>query len=176
MATSGTIDEVQALLRAGRLADASRRLLAAAAADEPEAAATLAHWRIAGNVIRRDLPEARRLLGLAAAQGDMDSALLHAAFLASGVGGPDDWPDALELLRGLAREDLRARTQLERIEAMDIDPLGFPSRPPELRSICEAPEVYVSEAFMTKAECTYLREAGEPTLQRSVVVDPATGV
>src|SRR3982750_2765007 len=66
MAAGGTIDQVEALLAGQRFAEAARLLLAAAAAGETSATAELAHWRIVGNLIRRDLGEARRLLARAA--------------------------------------------------------------------------------------------------------------
>src|SRR5690349_25129259 len=102
MALDGTISRVDGLLGERRFEEAAKLLLDAAGAGETAAIAELAHWRIAGNLIRRDLAEARRLFSAAASQGDEGSALLHAAFLAAGVGGPDDWPGAVEALRALA--------------------------------------------------------------------------
>jgi len=175
MASAGTIAQVEALLRARRFADAAGRLIAAAASGEPDSAATLAHWRIGGTFVRRDLAEARRLLGLAGAGGNVDAALLHASFLAAGVGGADDWPAALAELRELAPRDPRAAAALRLVEAMDLGPDGFPARPAETRILSRAPHAAVAERFLTEAECAYLREAGEPALEPSVVADPATG-
>lgn len=175
MAATATIAEVEALLAARRFADAARRLLAAAAAGERAAMAELAHWRIAGNLVRRDLAEARRWLGEAASRGDEDSALLHAGFLAAGVGGSDDWPAALEALRGLAGRRGEAAAQLRLIEAMAIGEDGFPTGPIESRRLGESPHVAAAPGFLTEAECHYLRSSGEPALRPSVVVDPATG-
>ncbi len=175
MAAGGTIAQVEALLSARRFAEAARLLLAAARAGETVATAELAHWRIAGNLIRRDLSEARRLLGGAAKGGDDESASLHASFLAAGVGGPDDWPTALEALGVLARRQARAAAQLRLIDAMDLGSDGFPKRPIETLTLCEAPRAACARGFMTEAECLYLRAAGEPDLQPSAVVDPATG-
>lgn len=149
-------------------------LLDAAAAGETAAVAELAHWRIVGNLVRRNLPEARRLLASAGAGGDRTSALLHAAFVAAGVGGPDDWPGALALLRALAGSEARASAQLRLLEAMALDGEGFPARPLEPRRLGETPYVASVRNFMTEAECAYLRAAAEPELQPSVVVDPVT--
>jgi prolyl 4-hydroxylase len=175
MALGGTIGQVEALLAARRFPEAARLLLAAADAGETAAVAELAHWRIAGNLIRRDLPEARRLLGMAAAKGDDTSAFLHAGFLAGGFGGADDWPAALAALRALAKRQPRAAAQLRLIEAMALDGDGFPLRPIETRRLSEAPHVAAAGGFMTEAECLYLRNEGEPDLKTSAVVDPATG-
>jgi prolyl 4-hydroxylase len=175
MAPGGTIGQVEALLAARRFAEAARLLLAAADAGETAAVVELAHWRIAGNLVRRDLAEARRLLGLAAAKGDEAAASLHAGFLAGGVGGRDDWPAALAELRSLARRQAPAAAQLRLIEAMDLDAGGFPARPIETGRLSAAPYAAAAPSFMTEAECRYLKAAGEPALQPSAVVDPATG-
>jgi prolyl 4-hydroxylase len=174
MAPGGTIGQVDALLAGRRFPEAARLLLAAAGAGETEAIAELAHWRIAGNLIRRDLAEARRLLGLAAARGNGPSALLHAAFLAGGVGGPDDWPAALARLRALSGTEARAEAQLRLIEAMALDEAGFPDRPIGLRRLSESPYAAAAHGFMTEAECDYLKAVAEPNLEPSVVIDPVT--
>ncbi|MEA3010356.1 MAG: prolyl 4-hydroxylase [Sphingomonadales bacterium] len=175
MAPGGTIGQVDALLAARRFPEAAGLLVAAAGAGETEALAELAHWRIAGNIIRRDLAEARRLLGLAAAAGDDESASLHAGFLASGTGGPDDWAGALAVLRKLAARRPRAAEQLGLIEAVKMGAGGFPEQPFPTETLSQAPFVAAARGFMTEAECRYLRTAGEPALQPSVVADPATG-
>jgi prolyl 4-hydroxylase len=175
MAPGGTIDRVDGLLGERRFEEAARLLLAAAGAGDTAAIAELAHWRIAGNLVRRDLTEARRLLGLAASEGDDEAAFLHAGFLASGVGGPDDWPGALAALRALATRQKRAAAQLRLIDSMALDGDGFPARPIETRRLSDSPWAAAASGFMTEAECHYLKSAGEPALQPSAVVDPATG-
>src|SRR4051812_46352170 len=105
------VSRVKALVGEQRFAEAAPLLIRAAGADEAVAQAALAHWRIAGNLIRRDLAEARRLLGLAGAQGDADAALLHAYFLAGGTGGPDSWREAFAALGALAKRRPQAADQ-----------------------------------------------------------------
>ncbi|HEX8467507.1 MAG TPA: 2OG-Fe(II) oxygenase [Allosphingosinicella sp.] len=175
MAALGTIDQVQALLGERRVAQAAQLLIPAAEAGDPAAQAVLAHWRIAGDIVRRDLAEARRLLGLAGSGGDPEAALLNAYFLAAGVGGADDWPGALAALTALASRDARASAQLRLIAQMELDPNGFPRRPPAVRPLGTAPRAAACEGFMTAAECAWLRSAGEPALQPSAVVDPKSG-
>ncbi|HEX6374725.1 MAG TPA: 2OG-Fe(II) oxygenase [Allosphingosinicella sp.] len=175
MASGSTIGQAAALTRARRFAEAARLLIGAAGAGDAEAAVELAHWRIQGSIVRRDLAEARRLLKQAGAKGDADAALLHAYFLAAGTGGPDAWQDALAALTGLARRDPRAAAQLSVLAGMDLDPNGFPARPVEARRLSAAPQVAAAEGFMSAAECAYLRDAGEPALEPSLVADPATG-
>ena len=169
------VSRVKALVGEQRFAEAAPLLIRAADGGDVSAQATLAQWRIAGNIVRRDLAEARRLLASAGARGDRDSALLHAYFLAAGVGGRDDWPGAMATLTALAPRDARAAAQLRLLAGMQLDPNGFPRRPPPVRPLSTTPRVAACEGFMTAAECAWLRETGEPALQPSAVVDPATG-
>ena len=175
MAPGGTIGQVQKLAGERRFAEAAALLIRAAAAGDRAAQAALAHWRIAGNIVRRDLSEARRLLGLAGSAGDAESALLHAYFLAAGTGGSDSWQEALAALTALAKRHPQAAAQLRLLRAMDLGPDGFPLRPIERRKLAEAPETAAAEGLLSDAECAYLTNAGEPALQPAVVVDPATG-
>src|SRR5687768_6866513 len=70
MAGEDNIVRVEALLSSGRAAEAARVLVGAAEAGQTAALVRLASWRIAGDVVRRDLGKARSLLAAAAAQGD----------------------------------------------------------------------------------------------------------
>jgi prolyl 4-hydroxylase len=175
MASNATIDRVGKLVGASRFAEAARLLGTAAEAGDAEALAELARWRIAGAIIPRDLAAARALLRRAAEAGNRDAALLHAYFQASCTGGPDEWPEALDALRALAPQEPRARAQLRLIDAMELAPDGSAARPPETRPLSASPHVVAAPGFMTPAECAYLVGLGEPALQPSVVVDPATG-
>ncbi|MET1112760.1 MAG: 2OG-Fe(II) oxygenase [Allosphingosinicella sp.] len=174
MARAPTIDQVDRLLAERRFAEAARLLLAGAEAGETEAIFELVHWRIAGNLIRRDLAEARRLLGLAAARDHGASALLHISFVAAGVGGPDNWPAALAALRALSGREAKAAAQLRLIDAMAIDAHGVPGHPLEPRRLGTAPFAAAVRNFMSEAECDYLKTAAEAELRPSVVVDPVT--
>jgi prolyl 4-hydroxylase len=175
MTPGGTIGQVQRLLGERRVAEAAQLLIRAAEAGDVAAQAALAQWRISGDIVRRDLAGARRLLGLAGSGGDPESALLNAYFLAAGVGGPDDWTGAVAALAALAPSDSRASAQLRLLEQMDLDPNGFPRRPPPVRPLSAAPRAAACEGFMTPAECAWLRSAGEPALRPSAVVDPQSG-
>ncbi|HEX8514156.1 MAG TPA: 2OG-Fe(II) oxygenase [Allosphingosinicella sp.] len=175
MASSATIGEVDRLLGERRFAEAAELLIRAVGTGDREAEAALAQWRIAGNVVRRDLAEARRLLASAASKGDSRSAFLHAYFLAAGVGGREDWAGALAALSAIARREARAAAQLRLLARMELGPDGFPERPPPVRPLSTEPRAAVCEGFMTESECAWLREAGEPALQPSAVVDPTSG-
>src|SRR5687768_16443084 len=162
MSPRDDFSRVEALVGERRFAEAAPLLIRAADGGDVSAQATLAQWRIAGNIVRRDLAEARRLLASAGAKGDRESAFLHAYFLAGGVGGPDDWPAALAVLEALAPREPRAAAQLRLLAEMALEANGFPRRPPPLRPLSAEPYVAASENFMTATECAWLREAGEP--------------
>src|SRR5687768_14865626 len=159
MSPRDDFSRVEALVGERRFAEAAPLLIRAADGGDVSAQATLAQWRIAGNVVRRDLAEARRLLASAGAKGDWESALLHAYFLAAGVGGPNDWAAALAVLEALAPRDARAAAQLRLLEEMDLEANGLPTHLPPLRPLSAEPYVVASEGFMTAAECAWLREA-----------------
>jgi prolyl 4-hydroxylase len=175
MTGASGIGQVEALLRARRVDEAARLLIELAARGDAAAISELASWRIAGDVVRRDLAEARALLGKAAAGGDREAALLHASFLASGVGGEPQWRAAFEEIARLAPGEPRARAQLDLLREMDLDDEGFPARPAQARPLSASPWAVASDAFLSAAECAYLKAALEPDLQPSVVVDPASG-
>lgn len=175
MAGDDTMARIDALAQAGRHAEAARLLMAGAAAGEPEALAGLASWRIAGNIVRRDLAAARALLAAAAAGGDIGAGLLHAGFLASGTGGEAQWPEALAALERLAGKAPQAAAQLRLIEKMDLGPDGFPARPAPVDRLAVSPHALAARDFLTTAECAYLVAAAEPQFQPSLIVDPATG-
>lgn len=167
---------VEALVNGRRFAEAAQLLLQAAAAGDIAAVAQLGHWRISGAIVRRDLAAARTLLGRAGAAGDRDSALLHAAFVACGVGGTADWESALALLRRLAPHDDRARAQLALIDAMPIEADGTPQTSSQRQMLSSsAPRVEALRALLSPEECAYLIESGSPSLQPSMVVDPQSG-
>lgn len=175
MAPKDDLSRVEALVGEQRFAEAAPLLIRAADAGDGSAQATLAQWRIAGNIVRRDLAEARRLLASAGSKGDGGSALLHAYFLAAGVGGGEDWAGALAALTAIAPREARAAAQLRLLARMELGPDGFPKRVPPVRPLSTEPRAAACEGFMTAAECAWLREAGEPALRPSAVVDPRTG-
>jgi prolyl 4-hydroxylase len=128
-----------------------------------------------GQLVRRDLAAARALFERAAALGDSSSAVVTRAFIAGGVGGPPDWPRALELLRAAAGTEAEAASQSRLIAAMALGPAGEPLGPFASNILCDAPEVRLFPALFTADECAYLIATAGPKLQPSVVVDPHSG-
>jgi prolyl 4-hydroxylase len=169
------IASVHRLLKQQRFAEAAGMLIAGADAGHPTACDELAQWRIVGNVVRRDLANARALLRSAWTAGSASSGLLYAAFLASGVGGPSDWLGAVEGLRGLAADHPAAAEQLRLIDAMALTPEGAPAVAIKRRLVSVSPHIELAEALFTPRECAYLLAVGAPIFRRSLVVDPRTG-
>ena len=162
------------LAQQGSIAEAFRMLTHAAEAGDVEAAYTLAGWRMAGQIIRRDLGEARRLYGLAAAGDFRDSVSRHIAMLANGAGGSGrKWQQALSALKSDHRTEFRR--QLELLNAMDLDEEGNPRSPPRPEPVRKDPPIWVIRDILTPDECAYLIELTEPRLQPSVVIHPKTG-
>ncbi|KHL26614.1 hypothetical protein PK98_00405 [Croceibacterium mercuriale] len=165
MAQRGAVDQAYDLL--GRATDAG----------DAASAMLLAGWRMAGNLIRRDLVAARDLYGRAALLGADEAEPVFIALLANGAGGTAarDWPRALHLLRDRARRDTTARRQVDLLDAMALDADGDPTHRPATVALSPAPGMWHSPGFFTPAECRYLADRAAPTLQPASVVDPRTG-
>jgi prolyl 4-hydroxylase len=164
-----------ALARSGAVAEACRLLEEASNAGDGVAAATLADWRMAGQIIRRDIAAARTFYGRALELGVEAAAGPYLALLASGPGNaPRDWPGALALL-ARRKDDPVARRQARLIAAMDLGDAGDPRRASPMSRHCESPRVAYFPAFLTADECAYVIELAAPRLQASLVVDPRSG-
>lgn len=175
-ATSPTLlGRIEALLSANRVGEAYRLLASPEVASDPQALFTLAGWRLSGQLIRRDLAAARDLYRRAAEAGDCEAARIHRAFVASGVGGPRDWPLALRLLAEAATGEADARAELDLIRAMRLTAAGDPADLPEPQPLSDQPYVAVIRGLLSAAECDFLAAAAEPWLAPSLVVDPRTG-
>ena len=165
----------QALAQRGAVAEAYGQLQQAIAAGDGLAAATLADWRMAGQIVRRDIGAAQALYGRAFELGVDAAAGPFTALLASGAGGSArDWPAALALL-SRREADPVARLQARLIAAMDLDEAGDPRRVPPAGPIRSSPRIVGIREFLTADECRYLIAVAAPRLQPSEVVDPRSG-
>jgi len=172
---SDVVQQAQSLLDHGDVQGAAVLLKQAEERGDALGARELALWCMTGQVIRRDLSASRSFFERAAVLGDPYSAKVTRAFVAGGVGGPADWPRAIQLLRSAAEHDAEAATQLELIEKMDLDERGGPRRDYAGNSLSQRPEVKLFPKLFTGEECDYLIEAAKPMLQPSIVIDPYTG-
>ncbi|MEP2726759.1 2OG-Fe(II) oxygenase [Roseibium sp.] len=164
-----------ALVAAGQHRAAAQLLTKAAASGDADALFELAHWRIYGNIIRRDLALARSLLAQAGSAGHRQAALLHCGFLANGIGGQHEWGTALSDLEQLAQSVPEADAQLRLLTSMQLDENGDPTIKPGREPLSEAPLVFSSRGLLSKAECKWLIDTAQPRLVRSTVLDPASG-
>jgi prolyl 4-hydroxylase len=165
--------QADALLAAGRALEAYRLLTAAQARVDPEALFALADWRLAGQVIRRDLAAARDLFRRAAEAGHEEGARNHAAFVANGTGGPPDWPGALELLGRFPYPGAEAQRAM--IGRMRLTPSGDPLEVPAGTELSESPRASAFPALFSAAECDFLIAEARPWLEPSIVIDPQSG-
>ena len=160
----------------GRAADAFKGLVHAADHGNAVAAATVADWRISGDVVRRDLAEAARFYRRAAELG-MDEAMPFTIALLgnAATGDARDWNAALSLLRQRARRDPLARRQVALLDAMDLTDQGDPANPADMVAHSEDPPIWRIASFLTHAEARYVIERANPLMEPSLVVHPTTG-
>jgi prolyl 4-hydroxylase len=131
--------------------------------------------RAAAQLRTGDAAAARALFRQAAAEGRRDAAVIHANFVACGVGAPADWPRGVAMLRELATVNARSARELSVLEVMNLTATGDPVEAPQGETICERPHLTLFRGFFTPGECRYLAEAAEPMLEPATVVDNATG-
>jgi prolyl 4-hydroxylase len=158
---------------------ASRQMLEDAVAvletSGADAQQELALWYLRGDLLPRDLAKARQSFRLAAESGNEQSRRIHYSLLANGVGGPADWPAAIQLLAQHAEFSPEAAVEFAVLQQMTLGEDGAPKMLPNYQQLSDAPDVRLFEGFMSKAECDYLIARAEPLLQPSTIVDPATG-
>ena len=122
-----------------------------------------------------DHPAARLLMRQAGEAGRLDAAVIFVNFVASGLGGPRDWPGALGMLRRLAGVNRRSAQELVLIEQMALNAEGDPLSLPAAEPICQAPDILAFRSLFTPAECRYLIEAATPMLEPALIVDVENG-
>jgi prolyl 4-hydroxylase len=166
-------EQADALLAAGRPGEAYRLLTGPQAGADPEAVFALANWRLAGQIVRRDLAAARDLFRRAAEAGHEGAARIHTAFVGNGTGAPADWPAALRLLGHYGFAGAAAQRAL--IDRMGLSPAGDPLETPVEERLSERPYVSVFPALFSPAECDFLIAEAQAWLEPSVVIDPQTG-
>ena len=173
--TPSLVENVGQLLARGDRAGAVTLVERSASHGDAHALLTLAAWRLGGQVLRRDLAEARDLFRRAAEAGNDDAARVHNGFLAHGAGGASDWQAAMALLRTRARSNRETAEQLAVIGAMQLTPDGEPMSLSQGRVLSGSPYVQLFPKAFTPAECAYLARAAEPLMAPAVTVHPQTG-
>ena len=173
--SSTPTEQADALARRGDATAAARGLEAAGHAGDADAAFLLAVWCLTGHPIVRNLAAARYWFGVSGELGRPDAASVYASFLASGVGGARNWPDALDGLVTLSRARADAARQLALIGAMQIDAVGDPIDPPVGEAIGSPLPITRFPCFCTAVECAFIADAAAPLFEPAIVLDPRTG-
>jgi prolyl 4-hydroxylase len=164
----GIMDEVEALARAGRPAEAVQFVGDRAAAGDVEAMFVLANWRLWGIYGPRDPAAANALLERSAAAGWAESALLRATLLNNGTGVAPDPVAARQILEDW-RDHADAAEQLGLLEAMRG------RSEPELEALSDDPPVRMARNLFSAGECDYVLKKAEPDMRPSMIIDEATG-
>ena len=174
MTTSPTA-QAQTMLAQGDREGAVALAERAGTAGDGEALLTLATWRLIGDPLPRDLPEARRLLRRATELGHDLAAAMEIALTANGSGGPKDWGHALRLQREAAARDPAAARQLALVEAMALDADGAPTRLPEPEPLAPGGAVVRYPKLLTPAECEHVARMAIDVMAPASVIHPVTG-
>ena len=168
------IIQARALAGASDVASAVASLELCGAAGNPQCWVELALWHLQARGVPRDIARARECFTEGAALGDRYSQMVNLSFLASGTGGPRDWPLALQLLGEVAETDRHAARLVELIAAMDLDLSGNPRGVVAGKIVGTRPDVRLFEQFLSLAECRYLSDFASDRFRPSKVGD-ATG-
>lgn len=178
MMSSSPIDLVQQAETLARNGDAAAgHVLLEQGADngDPLACFALARWHLSGAHIQRNLDKSRSCFAQAAALGHAESARIFNGFLATGTGGPRDWPAAMALLEKRAAANAVAQRELALVLAMALTPEGDSAATCHGEVISEVPHLTVVRRLLTRQECGFLIDVAAPAFAPSTVVDPATG-
>ena len=142
---------------------------------DPACWVELAVWYLGGEIIPRDLMKSRESFRMAAELGHVQSRNIHIAMLANGAGGAANWQEAIRRLADAARTDGSARDELAVIKAMKLGPDGEPQGLVASERLSESPGASLFPGIFSTEECDFLISRSKPSLQPSLVVDPASG-
>lgn len=168
-----TINEAEALLRAGRTEDAVMMIRQVASTGDPEALFMLASMTWAGDLVQQEPARGRLLFEYASSLGHPEAGGLVTNLLATGIAGKRDWPLALQRLRTEASRVPQRQEALELIERMRLDAEGNPAALPDPERLSEQPDVRLFRGLLTKGECNYIRQVAEPLYEPSFVYNDA---
>ncbi|MGZ2412710.1 prolyl 4-hydroxylase [Sphingomonas sp. F9_3S_D5_B_2] len=163
------VQQANVLAAQGRGAEALALVQRSIADGNPFADFTLGDWALRGVVVPQDTARARALFKRASDAGMPTARKFYTNLLVGGVGGPADWPQALERLRAEAATDKTRAAALQLVEAMQLDPHGRPTTLPAEEALCDAPEIRLFRGLFTPTECAYLNMVAEPGFLPSVV-------
>jgi len=172
---SNTIQRARDKARSGAAVEAMALLRSAHDAGNPDAAAELAFWFLRGDVVSRDVPEARKLLREAVRLGHAEATLLEIALCANGSGEAADWTTALALLWNTAKSEPWLQRELNIIDRLALDGHGYPESLPPAELIDERLPIFRYRNFLSTDEREHFASVALGMLEPSTVFDPKTG-
>jgi prolyl 4-hydroxylase len=165
-----------AMLATGRKAEAIALIARATTEGDVNAPFQLAIWLLAGAVLPRDLPQARKMLRLAVERGHKEARLIEIALVANGTGAAPDWQQAIRLLNtACAANDQNALQIVELLSAMNLTESGEPRAVPALQPLVSDGSIRLAPGLLSAAECAHLAHSAADLLAPAVVADPRTG-
>ena len=164
-----SVDEAYAAVQRGEIATGLQLLQRASGAGDADASFELGLWLFHGQLVRRDLRNARACFRQAAESGNGTAQSVYLSLLANGIGGERDWPEALRLLGQLSQVEEAAAEQLALLSEMSLNDSGDPCGTPQGERILDTPEVTLFRRFAFPAECSYLIRVAEPAFQPATV-------
>lgn len=169
-----TDPQIQQLLERGDMRGAFDRLASAAGRGDVDALRELGIWFLDGKIVRRDLSKSRDCFRAAADRGDFASRQVISAFLSVGVGGPKDWPAAIDYLERAALSDPLLAASHKLLIENGLSASACDEREFAKDVVADDPHIYWVRGFLSAAECDLLVDFARPVLTPSVIVDPAT--
>jgi prolyl 4-hydroxylase len=168
------VEQARKLVAEGRKREALEFLNNLSARGDAAASYELAEWCREGQIVGQDFALTRDFYLRAAQAGLIEAYKRYMALLAVGVGGPRDWPMALQLLDDLAKIDAPAAAQKRVLEGMSLTNEGDPVEAPEREVIRESPLICRFPALFTDEECEFLSAAAEPLFEPAMTVEEYT--
>lgn len=163
------MDQVRALLDAGREAEAVAIVEREAGKNEAWALFSLAECKLVGQGMLRDLEGAVGLLERAGALGWQPAALRLVTLYASGTGCAEQPERAKAIIEACRASDGFAAAQAQVLE-----------REPEradysCETLCERPDIRLFREVLTPAERRWIATLAQPFLEPSFIEEPGTG-
>jgi len=164
------IEEAYASVQRGDIAQGLQLLQRASETGNADASFELGLWLFHGQLVLRDLRQARTCFKQAADGGNRSAMSIYLSLLGNGIGGERDWPEALRLLGQLSQiGEKLAADQQALLSQISLNGNGDPTRLPKGECILDTPKVTLFRGFASPAECSYLAGIAEPSFRLAAV-------
>lgn len=169
------IQDALALVARGQAPEAVSRLVALSDRNDGPASFQLAEWHREGSHVPQSFSAAREYYRRAGSVGLIEGLRRYLALRASGVGGPREWPQSIELMEAMAPIDPQTAGELALVRAMTLKPNGDPQTLPAAEVVSETPRIFRISELLTDAECAYLIDAAGPLFEPARTYNEQTG-